>query len=311
MPSRKNPIDQVKDVAIEAIKHPRGTAEKAVGTARETAAIGRMVAGQVGRTAVSRGVELAGDVLSRATGRHGSTKPAPSSAPVLDPDAPKAGTAAQAGIAAKTAKVPSARVPSEDSDGGPAPDAKAPVTKAPAKKAAKKTTAKKAPAKKAAAKKSADSDVPTPAEVAENIAPAKKAAAKKTAAKKAAKETTATTATPGDKLPPKKKPAEKTADQPADSTAETPADAEPNLPRAAVDVRDSDDVDVTTPVGTSAAGEATNPDTDEHDLQQPGTPPLMDPGTVHAVQSEAATMQKAADVDKGVDKGADKSPDEG
>ena len=295
MPSRKNPIDQVKDVAIEAIKHPRGTAEKAVGTARETAAIGRMVAGQVGRTAVSRGVELAGDVLSRATGRHGSTKPAPSSAPVLDPDAPKAGTAAQAGIAAKTAKVPSARVPSEDSDGGPAPDAKAPVTKA--------------PAKKAAAKKSADSDVPTPAEVAENIAPAKKAAAKKTAAKKAAKETTATTATPGDKLPPKKKPAEKTADQPADSTAETPADAEPNLPRSAVDVRDSDDVDVTTPVGTSAAGEATNPDTDEHDLQQPGTPPLMDPGTVHAVQSEAETMQKAADVDKGVDKGVDKSPD--
>jgi hypothetical protein len=56
---------------------------------------------------------------------------------------------------------------------------------------------------------------------------------------------------------------------------------------------------VTTPVGTTAADAATNPDTTETDLQQPGTEPLMDPATTKAVASEAETLQKAADPDKG------------
>jgi hypothetical protein len=57
--------------------------------------------------------------------------------------------------------------------------------------------------------------------------------------------------------------------------------------------------DVTTPVGTTGAGHATNPDTTDTDLQQPGTEPLMDPATTKAVASEQAMMSRAADTDKG------------
>ncbi len=57
--------------------------------------------------------------------------------------------------------------------------------------------------------------------------------------------------------------------------------------------------DVTTPVGTTGAGAAYNPDTTETDLQQPGTEPLMDPATTKTIASEAETLGRAADVDKG------------
>src|ERR1044072_6057021 len=48
--------------------------------------------------------------------------------------------------------------------------------------------------------------------------------------------------------------------------------------------------DVTTPVGTTGAGPAYNPDTTESDLQQPGTEPLMDPATTKAVASESEML---------------------
>ena len=54
-----------------------------------------------------------------------------------------------------------------------------------------------------------------------------------------------------------------------------------------------------TPSGIPAAGEGLNPDTDRSDLHQPGTEPLMDPGTVKAAAAELRTMQRAADTDKG------------
>ncbi len=57
--------------------------------------------------------------------------------------------------------------------------------------------------------------------------------------------------------------------------------------------------DVTTPVGTTGAGAAYNPDTAETDLQQPGTEPLMDPSTTKAVASESEILRRAADPDKG------------
>lgn len=60
-----------------------------------------------------------------------------------------------------------------------------------------------------------------------------------------------------------------------------------------------EDPDVETPVGTTGAGEGFNPDTTETDLQQPGTEPLMDPSLTKSVKSEADTLQKAADPDKG------------
>ncbi len=58
---------------------------------------------------------------------------------------------------------------------------------------------------------------------------------------------------------------------------------------------DAADVDVETPVGTTAADVGYNPDTGETDLQQPDTEPLLDPGTAKAIRSEAETMRRAAD----------------
>ena len=58
-------------------------------------------------------------------------------------------------------------------------------------------------------------------------------------------------------------------------------------------------LDIATPVGTTGADVGFNPDTAEADLQQPGTPPVADPGTIHAVLSEQETLSAAADPDKG------------
>ena len=93
----------------------------------------------------------------------------------------------------------------------------------------------------------------------------KKVATKKTTAKKAAKKAPATQA-----------------------AAKTAADL------AAVD-----DSSVETPVGTTGADPATNPDTTESDLQQVGTEPLVDPSLTKAIKAEADIGARAADLDKG------------
>jgi hypothetical protein len=59
------------------------------------------------------------------------------------------------------------------------------------------------------------------------------------------------------------------------------------------------DVDVATPVGTTGADVGFNPDTAEADLQQPGTEPLLDPSLTKSVKSEADTLGRASDPDKG------------
>ncbi len=57
----------------------------------------------------------------------------------------------------------------------------------------------------------------------------------------------------------------------------------------------TDEVDIETPVGTTGADVGYNPDTAEADLEQPDTPPVLDPGTVHAIESEAEILRKAAE----------------
>ena len=57
--------------------------------------------------------------------------------------------------------------------------------------------------------------------------------------------------------------------------------------------------EVTTPVGTTGAGTAYNPDTSDTDLQQPGTEPIMDPATTKTVAAEAKIGALGADTDKG------------
>jgi hypothetical protein len=61
---------------------------------------------------------------------------------------------------------------------------------------------------------------------------------------------------------------------------------------------DDEDIEVTTPVGTTGAGPGVNPDTTESDLQQPGTEPLMDPSTTKRIKSESDTLRKASDPQK-------------
>jgi len=124
-----------------------------------------------------------------------------------------------------------------------------------------KASAKKA-VKKAPATKPAAKKTATQA-------PATKAAAKKVPAKKA----------PAKKAPAKKAPAKK-------------------APKKAADLAAVEDSSVETPVGTTGADPATNPDTTDSDLQQVGTPPLMDPSLTKQVKSEADTAARASDVDK-------------
>jgi hypothetical protein len=106
-------------------------------------------------------------------------------------------------------------------------------------------------------------------------APAKKAAAKKSAAKKTAK----------------KAPATKTAAKKA-AAKKAPA-------KTAADLAAVEDSSVETPVGTTGADPATNPDTTESDLQQVGTEPIVDPSLTNAIKSEADIGARAADPDKG------------
>jgi hypothetical protein len=115
-------------------------------------------------------------------------------------------------------------------------------------------------------------------------APARKAPAGKAPATKAA-------SSPGAKLPAKKAPAKKA---PAKKTP-----AKKTAPLSAAEVLEDAATEVTTPVGTTGADVATNPSTTDTDLQQPGTEPLLDPSLTKAVASEADTLSRAADPDKG------------
>jgi hypothetical protein len=55
------------------------------------------------------------------------------------------------------------------------------------------------------------------------------------------------------------------------------------------------DVEVTTPVGTTGAGPAHNPDTAEADLQQRGTEDIVEPSTAKRLRKEAERMRRAAE----------------
>jgi hypothetical protein len=104
-------------------------------------------------------------------------------------------------------------------------------------------------------------------------------------------------AAPAAKKAPARKPARKKA------TSKKAAVMAPALGLSEAEVED----ELRTPSGIPAAGEGLNPATDRADLHQPGTEPLMDPGTVKAAAAELRTMQRAADTDKGSDKGPDKA----
>lgn len=290
----KNPIGRLADSAISSIKDPLGTAGKVVEQAKGTAALGKMVAEQVGKSAISKATGTAGAVVGRASGRK--------------PTADKGDVADVTTEGASLRSVPDVNEPAHTTK--PSAERAAESTKQhgdPMRKSAR-TAAKKAPAQKTAAKKapakrpSAKTPVPSPKDVAEVVEAAVAEDPTKTAAQPVKKSTAKKTA-PGDKLPTKKsastqqagvkKVAGKTVA--GKKVAGKQVAGKKAAPKTAEQVATAQGDAVTTPVGTPGAGKGHNPDTAERDLNQPGTEGIVDEATVKAVASEAKTMRKAAE----------------
>jgi hypothetical protein len=340
-----NPLQKLQDAVVgtvkDAVRHPVGTAGKAVSQAKETVAVGRTVAEQVvggvvggvasgvaarvGRvargaagtpaesaaeTAADTAANIVGDVVDKATGGAGSDAEAPAAPTPID-EAPTKKAAAEK-AAAKKAAAKKAATKAAAKRAGTRPR----VTKPPVTDLASKVVAEQAkhqpvpeaptgpenPIDAAADPRLVDA---TPADVAKATAasPGKKAAANRSPAKKAA-------------TPAKTAGAKKAATKKATGTAAArkasprksatpsgnlpvPGSAAGKEPLSAEELAAGAGPETITPVGTRGADVAHNPDTTSEDLQQPGTPPLMDPGTVHAIEAEAETLSRAADPDKG------------
>jgi hypothetical protein len=322
----RGPLGRLMEKAIGALKDPVAAADRMVEQAKGTMSVGRTLAGQVVRVAVSTAADLLGPPARHdepapgpQTTREPVAKPAPvPTKPPMRAPATKAATTKSPATKAATAKSPAtraAKAPATKAAKSPATKAaKSPATKAaksPATKAAKSPAAKD-PATKAATARRSASRQPPAAKASAAKAPARRAPSKRTPTKKAPGARPAATGdtptvTPADiAAQVSKRPTGKrtTSGAPARTTARKTtagaATAKRTSPPTAREVADVEDgPEVTTPVGTTAADTATNPDTTEHDLQQPGTEPLLDPSTAKAVRSQQETLGRAADPDKG------------
>ncbi len=319
----KNPVGKLAETALSTLKDPKAAAGKAVGQAKGTVGLGKLVAETAG--------SMAGQVVARATGRkRGAEKPSGRSttvtAPVTTepksradlravPDVNEPAATKPAGTVKKAAEPakkqgdalaeakPAAKkaAPAKAAAKKAAPakkqgDALAEMTPtkeaAPAKKAAKAPaksstgTAAKAPAKKASKKVSA-----TPADVAEVVESAVAEDPTKTGAKPAKKapaKKSAATKAPATKAPAKKAPAKK-------SSPGGKLPAKKARPKTAAELAANEGDEVRTPAGTPAVSEGTNPSTKETGLTQPGTESIVDSSTAKKVASETDTLRKAAE----------------
>jgi hypothetical protein len=280
--SARDIVGGLAGAAISAARNPLGTTARAVGLAKGVASTGAAAAEGLAQHAADR-------IRRHHAAASKQSHPVEPSEPQADPDkAASAGTDSEA-------PERSADQPLE------------PAVKKAAEKAAGTTPAKKASAKKAPATK----------------APAEKAAAKKTAKKAPAKAADPSPADDGPQIvmrepaPPELPPIDVVGQALAAEAEEQPHAGRAGEPRAAS--RDEEhgevalqraeadeialeteealpggDVDVTTPVGTTGAGAGFNPDTAEADLQQPQTPPVVDPSLTKAVKSAQRTGKKAS-----------------
>lgn len=284
----KNPVGKLAETALSTLKDPKAAAGKAVGQAKGTVGLGKLVAETAG--------SVAGGVVARATGRkRGAEKTSGRSTTVTAP------VTTEPTSRADLRAVPDVNEPAATKPAGTMKKAAEPAKKqgdalTETKPAAKKASAKKAPAKKAAkapatpstgpaaktpAKKTSKKVAATPADVAEVVESAvaedpkttgaklaKKAPAKKSSAKNAP----AKKSSPGGKLPAKKA-----------------------QPKTAAELAANEGEGVRTPAGTSAVSEGSNPSTTETGLTQPGTEPIVDPATTKQVASETDKLRKAAE----------------
>jgi hypothetical protein len=296
--ARKNPVGKLAETALSTLKDPKAAAGKVVEQAKGTVALGRAVAD----TAASAVGKAAGKKSDRKGRAAASTVTSPRTPVRTEPKSP-----------ADLRPVPDVTEPATSQPAAPAKkqgDALAEETKAAtaqkrAKKApAKKAAAKKAPAKKAAAKKApAKKTSATPADVADVVESAVAEDPARTAAKPATKSAKKAPAakTPSDKLPAKKAPtkkasAKKTATKKTTKKAATKkASAKKSAPKTAADLASVEGEDVSTPAGTPAAAEGTNPSTGDTSLTQPGTEPVVDSTTAKQVASESEKLRKAAE----------------
>lgn len=179
--------------------------------------------------------------------------------------------AARTSAAAPAAKKAPARKAARKTAQNTAQGTARPAAKRTTKKTVQKSTQKSASArpsttvKKAAA---AETSAPTAAET-----PAKRSAPRKSTARKVANPRKA--ATPSGSLP-------------------VPGSAAGKDPLGAEELAAGAGPETITPAGTRGVDVGHNPDTGERDLQQPGTPPVLDEGTAKSVRSESETMSRAA-----------------
>jgi len=284
----KNPVGKLAETALSTLKDPKAAAGKAVGQAKGTVGLGRLVAETAG--------SMAGGVVARATGRkRGAEKTSGRSttvtAPVTTEPTSRADLRAVPDVNEPAATKPAGTMKKAAEPAKKQGDALAETEpaakKAPAKKAAKKAPAKPStgPAAKTPAKKTSKKVAATPADVAEVVEsavaedpkktgakPAKKGTAKKSTAKTAAKKAPVKKSSPGGKLPAKKA-----------------------QPKTAAELAANEGDEVRTPAGTSAVSEGSNPSTTETGLTQPGTEPIVDPATTKQVASETDKLRKAAE----------------
>jgi hypothetical protein len=319
----KNPLGTIRDLALHALKHPRGTAEKAVDQAWGTASLGRLVVGQVGRTAVATAARAVESLVGGGTEADGRDRSDGGDRPTGD-------SGHTASSPADLRPVPPVNEPAHPSTEPPtavavdAPakqqgDPTAPNPISPARRAtAKKSAAKKTPADTTAAAKKTATETSTAKKAAARDMGAKKAAAKKVPAQKTAKSASRPTttaadtgepatgdqdvdATPADvaKAVAKRTTAKRTTAKTATARKAPAKKAAPDEPvkRAAKTTRKTakkapagDD----TLVYTSDSGDGPG-NADDGGLQQP----LIDPATVKAVVSKSATSRRASDPDKG------------
>jgi len=309
----KNPVGKLAETALSTLKDPKAAAGKAVGQAKGTVGLGRLVAETAG--------SMAGGVVARATGRRrGTEKPSGRSSTVTVP------VTTEPKSRADLRAVPDVNEPAATKPAGTMKEAAEAAKKqgdalAETKPATKKPAAKKAPAKKAPAKKQGDAlaEVPPTKEAAPTKKGVKKAPAKPsagTAAKAPAKKTSKkVAATPADVAevvesavaedpkktgakPAKKAPAKKSAAKKAPAKKSSPGGklpAKKAQPKTAAELAANEGDDVRTPAGTPAVSEGSNPSTDETGLSQPGTESIVDSSTAKKVASETDKMRKAAE----------------
>lgn len=262
--SARNIVGGLAGAAVGAVKHPVGTAGEAISKAKGVVSAGTAV-----------GTAVAGSVVGKVRGGSAPKDPAGAVKETVDKaaDAAKETTDKAADAAKETT------------------DKVAEAAKQTAKKAATKAPAKKSPAKRPAGKKAAPKRQPQVvlAEPAPPLEPPIDVVGQALAAEAQEDHVGAGRTT---------EPRGASRDEEHGEAALQRAEAIEIMEEIA-EASSLGQIDIETPVGTTGADVANNPDTAEADLQQPGTEPLLDPSLTKAVKSEQETLHLAADPDKG------------